>query len=100
MKYNFEWDPVKAASNFNKHDVTFEQVIDVFKDPMALTLYEDDDSSTDEDRWVTMGLVKNQHYLLVVHTYKDQQGTSVTIRIISARRATKNEIKQYEGGSS
>ena len=95
MKYNFEWDPIKAASNFRKHDVTFEQVINIFKDPMALTLHEEDDSSSDEDRWVTMGLVNNQHYLLVIHTYKDQQSTSVTIRIISARRATKNEIKQY-----
>lgn len=100
MNYNFEWDPTKATSNFKKHGVTFEQVIDIFKDPMALTLHEDDDSFSYEDRWVTMGLVKNQHYLLVVHTYKDLQGTSATIRIISARRATKNEIKQYERGPS
>jgi hypothetical protein len=68
MQYNFEWDPVKATINANKHGVTFEQAIDVFKDPMALTLYEDEESTPDEDRWVTVGLVNHQYYLLVVHT--------------------------------
>ena len=96
MQYNFEWDPTKATSNASKHGVTFEQAIDVFKDPMALTLYEDQESTPDEDRWVTLGLANNQHYLIVAHTYHDQDGTSVTIRVISARRATKHEIKQYE----
>lgn len=98
MHYNFEWDPVKASHNANKHGVTFEQAIDVFKDPMALTLYEDEESTPDEDRWVTVGLVNNQQYLLVVHTYHDQKSNGVTIRVISARRATKHEIKQYEQG--
>ncbi len=100
MKYNFEWDPVKAASNANKHGVTFEQAIGVFKDPMALTVYENIDSALGEDRWVTMGLVGSKHYLLVVHTYHDLQTEDVTIRVISARRATKYEIKQYERGLS
>lgn len=98
MEYNFEWDPVKAASNVSKHNVTFEQATDVFKDPMALTVYENEGSTPGADRWVTMGLVNNKHYLLVVHTYYDQQGKSVTIRVISARRATKHEIRQYEQG--
>jgi len=98
MQYNFEWDPAKATGNVHKHGVTFEQAIDVFKDPMALTVYEDQESNPDEDRWVTLGLVDNQHYLLVVHTFHDQEGNSVTIRVISARRATPHEIKQYENG--
>jgi uncharacterized protein len=98
MQYNFEWDPVKAVRNASKHGVTFEQAIEVFKDPMALSLYEDQESSADEDRWVTVGLVNNLHYLLVVHTYHDQNGNGATIRVISARKATKREINQYEQG--
>ncbi|MCU7859737.1 MAG: BrnT family toxin [Candidatus Thiodiazotropha sp. (ex Lucinoma kastoroae)] len=98
MQYNFERDPVKATINTNKHGVTFEQAIEAFKDPMALTLHEDEESTSDEDRWVTVGLVNHKHYLLVVHTYHDQNGNGVTIRVISARRATKHEIKQYEHG--
>jgi uncharacterized DUF497 family protein len=65
---------------------------------MALTVYEEEDSSPHADRWVTMGLANNQHYLLVVHTYHDQPEKSVTIRVISARWATKHEIKQYKRG--
>jgi uncharacterized DUF497 family protein len=98
MQYNFEWDPAKATNNASKHGVTFEQAIEVFKEPMALTLYEDVESTSDEDRWVTLGLVNNQHYLLVVHTYHEPSGNNVAIRVISARRATKHEIKQYEQG--
>ena len=97
MQYNFEWDPVKARSNADKHGVTFEQAAEVFKDPMAITLYDEGSSSNDEDRWITLGQANGQHYLVVVHTYRSQQGGAVTIRLISARPATKPEIKQYEG---
>ena len=97
MQYNFEWDPYKAQSNAQKHGVTFERATEVFKDSMALTLYDEDSSSNEEDRWVTLGQADGQHYLVVVHTYRDQQGNAVTIRLISARCATRAEIKQYEG---
>jgi uncharacterized protein len=97
MQYNFEWDPVKARSNVEKHGVTFEQAAYVFKDSMALTVYDADNSSDDEDRWVTLGQANGQHYLVVVHTYRNQQDDVVAIRLISARPATKHEIKQYEG---
>jgi uncharacterized protein len=97
MQYNFEWDPVKARSNAEKHGVTFERATDVFKDPMALTLYDEDNTSSEEDRWITLGQVNGQHYLVVVHTYRNQQDNAVTIRLISARAATKHEIRQYEG---
>jgi len=97
MRYNFEWDPVKARNNAEKHGVTFERATDVFKDPMALTLYDEDNSGDDEDRWITLGQTNGQHYLVVVHTYRDQQDSTVTIRLISARPATKHEIRQYEG---
>lgn len=97
MQYNFEWDMDKAHRNFKKHGVTFEQATGVFKDPLALTLYDEKESDTDEDRWVTLGQVNGQHYLVVVHTYKSQKNDLVTIRLISARPATKHEITQYEG---
>jgi len=96
MLYNFEWDPVKAQTNEKNHDVTFEQATGVFKDPMALTLF-DQDQSDEEDRWITLGLTGGQHYLVVVHTYRDEHNDTVTIRLISARHATKHEIAQYQG---
>lgn len=97
MQYNFEWDPAKARSNADKHGVTFERATGVFKDPMALTLYDENNSSRNEDRWITLGQANGQHYLVVVHTYRNQHDNAVTIRMISARPATKHEIDQYEG---
>jgi uncharacterized DUF497 family protein len=97
MHYHFEWDPDKAAANLKKHRVSFEQAAEIFKDPIALTVY-DEDSSGDEERWVTLGQVQQQYYLVVVHTYHDREINVVRIRIISARPATKREIKQYEHG--
>lgn len=63
---------------------------------MALTLL-DQKQSDDEDRWITLGLTGGQHYLVVVHTYRDEHGDTVSIRLISARHATKHEITQYQG---
>lgn len=97
MQYNFEWDPVKALFNENKHGVTFEQATSVFLDPMALTVYDEGNSTSEEDRWVTLGQADGQHYLVVVHTYKGQRADAITIRLISARPATKHEVKQYKG---
>lgn len=97
MRYNFEWDPIKAQINASKHGVTFERATGVFNDPMALTVFDEDNSSEDEDRWVTLGQANGHHYLVVVHTYRNRTEEAVTIRLISARPATKHEIKQYEG---
>lgn len=96
MLYQFDWDPVKAKINARKHGVTFEQASGVFKDPMALTLF-DQDQSDDKDRWITLGLTNGQHYLVVVHTYRDEHENTVSIRLISARHATKHEIAHYQG---
>ena len=89
MQYNFEWDPLKAAANAKKHGVTFEQAAGVFKYTMALTLL-DQEHTDDEDRWITLGLVNGLYYLVVVHTYRDEHTDTVTIRLISARDATKH----------
>ena len=98
MQYNFEWNPNKARINAQKHGVTFEEATKVFDDPVALTLFDDEESSDNEDRWVTLGQVGDSHYLVVVHTYRNASEDTVTIRVISARPATKHEIRQYEEG--
>ncbi len=99
MQYDFKWDPVKAASNAHKHGVTFKQAMQVFKDPMALTVYDDEHSEGGEERWITMGQSNGRVYLLVVHTYQDLENDGVIkVRIISARQANKFEIQQYEQG--
>ena len=77
--------------------MTFEQATGVFNDPMALTVYDDKDSSGDEDRWITLGQVDGQHYLVVVHTYREQNSDAAMVRLISASPATQHEIRQYEG---
>ena len=84
------------ATNAKKHGVTFEQATGAFKDPMALTLL-DQEHTDDEDRWITLGLANGLHYLVVVHTYRDEQDDTVTIRLISARDATKRETANYQG---
>ena len=90
MKPNFEWDPEKAKKNIRKHDVDFDEASSVFDDPMFITVI-DEEHSTDEERYITIGLSNKNRLLLVAHTERDDQ-----IRIISARKATKNEEKFYE----
>ena len=94
MDYNFEWDPKKAKTSRVKHKVSFEQAATVFKDPRAISLYDSEDSG-DEGRWITMGLASNGALLVVYHTYEQVDEKTATIRIISSRKGTKNEKKQY-----
>lgn len=95
--YHFEWDPTKAATNRRKHEVAFEQAATVFRDPLAMTIY-DQEHSHGEDRWITLGQDGNGVLLVVVHTYQAMNEESARIRIISARRATKRERHDYEKG--
>jgi uncharacterized DUF497 family protein len=90
MNQQFEWDPVKARLNSAKHGISFEEASTVFDDPLFITFL-DEEHSTDEERYITLGLSKSNALLLVAHT--DREGT---IRIISARKATKNERRFYE----
>ncbi|HTR01123.1 MAG TPA: BrnT family toxin [Candidatus Acidoferrum sp.] len=96
MQLHFEWDSVKAARNLLKHEVSFVDATDVFRDPLALTLY-DVDHSNGEDRWVTLGKVKTLRLVVVIHTWQEQDDEVIHVRIISAREATVQEMKQYEG---
>jgi len=95
-QYNFEWDPEKAQANVRKHRVSFEQASRVLEDPLAVSIYDDTHSSTDEDRWVTLGRAGDE-VLVVVHTFREIDSDQVNVRIISARQATRHERQQYEG---
>lgn len=95
MQYNFEWDAHKAKANHKKHGISFRQAAFVFKDPMAMTLF-DEEHSEIEERWITIGCIAEAQYVVVVHTFVEQSRDNVTIRLISARKATKHEIRQYE----
>ena len=93
--FDFSWDDRKARTNLAKHKAPFRLASSVFGDPLALTIY-DDDHSDDEDRWVTLARAQDGTVLAVVHTTKDVSATEVQIRIISARRADRDEIRDYE----
>jgi uncharacterized protein len=86
----FEWDDAKAASNLAKHGVSFEEARTVFEDAFAITI-DDTEHSDFEDRHVTIGLSLISRVLLVIHADRRER-----IRIISARKATPAERKQYE----
>lgn len=87
----FEWDNHKASSNETKHGVSFEEARSVFYDERA-KLIGDPDHSEKEDRFILLGLSCSLRVLIVCHCYRSKGNL---IRIISARKATKNETKAY-----
>ena len=87
---NFEWNPQKARVNLRKHQIDFEEACTIFEDPQFITFL-DEEHSLDEDRYITTGLSNKNRLLMVAHT--EYTGS---IRIISARKATKNEEKFYQ----
>ncbi|MGH9962523.1 MAG: BrnT family toxin [Pyrinomonadaceae bacterium] len=93
--YDFDWDQKKAAANLLRHKVSFELAASVFRDPLALTVF-DDEHSEDEQRWVTLGLAENGMHLVVIHTFQEEDEATAKIRIISAREADKREIYDYQ----
>ncbi|MBI5191781.1 MAG: BrnT family toxin [Nitrospirae bacterium] len=95
MRYYFDWDPDKAETNLRKHKLSFEQASTVFLDPLALTIF-DEEHSEDQDRWVTMGSDNNDALLVVVHTYQHIEEHAIKVRVISARKATRTEARQYK----
>lgn len=89
MTQKFEWNPEKAKLNFQKHQVDFEEASTIFDDPQLITFL-DDEHSIDEERYITIGLSNKNRLLMVAHTERKND-----IRIISARKAVKNEEKFY-----
>ena len=86
----FEWQPVKAASNLHKHGVTFEEAATVFEDEDGLLL-NDEVHSDEEDRFLLLGLSEGRRLLSVVHLER-----GIRFRIISARPATNGERREYD----
>jgi uncharacterized DUF497 family protein len=87
---NFEWDPDKAKQNRRKHRVSFHEAATVFGDHFSVT-YPDPDHSTSEQRFITVGLSGADRVLIVAHVDRSE-----IVRIISARKTTQRERKQYE----
>ncbi len=87
----FQWDENKNAVNKKKHGISFEEAKTVFYDEEAL-LIDDPEHSKDEERFIILGFSNMANMLVVCHCYRENE---TVIRIISARKATKNEAKQY-----
>lgn len=92
----FEWNFRKAISNQNKHGISFEEAKSVFYDEFAVQFYDAENSEL-EDRFLILGLSNESRILLICHCEQDSENI---IRIISARKATKNERILYKGGAS
>ena len=90
----FEWDEYKDRLNRAKHGVSFETARLVFDDPLHLSVQ--DRIVAGEARWQTLGLVSGVVILIVAHTYGTEGPGQEVIRIISARKATRNERRRYE----
>ena len=97
MRYDFEWDPEKAKANLRKHRTSFERAATIFRDPNLLSI-PDEEHSANEERWITMGLDESGSLLVLSHTFEGVTREIARIRIISARKATKKERRQYEEG--
>jgi uncharacterized protein len=90
LKLRFEWDEEKAVGNYDKHGVTFEEGVTVFYDPLSISI-DDPGHSEEEERYVDIGASENGRVLVVSYTERGRN-----IRIISCRKATRKERRQYE----
>ncbi len=92
-KLRFDWDPHKNASNQKKHGISFEEAQTAFYDENGRMMH-DPDHSEQEDRFILLGMTTKPRLLAVCHCYRSQESV---IRLISARKATKKEHRQYGG---
>ena len=90
MALEFEWDPVKAELNLKEHGVSFDEATTIFRDTLSITI-SDPDHSDYEDRFIDIGMSHRMQLLVVSYTERKDK-----IRIISVRRATRAERKNYE----
>lgn len=88
----FEWDEGKASTNLKKHGISFDEAATVFYDESAI-LFDDPEHSENEERFILIGISENANLLVVCHCYRQSE---TVIRLISARKATKTETKQYQ----
>ena len=92
--FRFEWDGVQADANARKHGVSFEVACTVFSDPRLLTVA-DLEHSEIEERWFSIGCPGNGAVLSVVYLWSEVDPEPTKIRLISARTATRTEIRHY-----
>lgn len=92
LTMKFDWDRKKAEFNLKKHKVSFEEATSVFFDDLAKITF-DPDHSDDEHRQILIGHSHSRKLLFVIHVAFEEKNT---IRIISARKATKRERKDFE----
>src|SRR2546426_11237450 len=95
LRYTFEWDPAKAKANLRKHRIGFDRAAEIFLDPLATSIF-DEEHSEHEERWVSLGKDRRGNVLVIIHTFSEVSVDECKIRIISARRANKRETRQYE----
>lgn len=93
MQHRFDWDARKASSNLRKHHIAFQEAVTIFNDPFVLSKF-DEAHSESEERWISLGMSKNAHVILVVHTELFSEG-EMEVRLISARRADLSEEGEY-----
>jgi uncharacterized protein len=84
----YQWDKEKAASTLSKHGIDFADAVSIFSDDLAITI---PDQPSEEERFITIGVDALGRVLVVVYTWRGDE-----IRLISARKATRHERKQYE----
>jgi len=84
----YQWNPDKAAANLSKHGIDFSDAVSVFSDALAVTISEE---RFDEERFITVGMDAFDRVLVVVYTWRGEE-----IRLISARKASRQERQQYE----
>lgn len=96
MRYTFEWDPIKAKENLRKHRISFDRAAEIFLDPLVISIV-DEEHSEHEERWVSLGKDRRGSLLILIHTFLEVSAEECKIRIISARKASKRETRQYEG---
>ena len=92
--FKFEFDDRKSISNLRKHGVSFDEAISCFSDELSIEFY-DESHSGDEDRFILIGNSSRGRVLLVAYTIRDSIKVVSTIRIISARPATRRELESY-----
>lgn len=96
LQYNFEWDPYKAKQNLRKHKVSFERAAEVFLDPLAISIY-DEQHSSDENRWITIGKEQTNLVLVVIHTFDEKNLDNCKIRFDLRQKGNKEGDQTIPG---
>jgi uncharacterized DUF497 family protein len=94
-QFQFEWDEIKSFANEHKHGVSFDLACTVFRDPRLLTVADLEHSET-EERWFSIGVAANGALLSIVYLWSRSESAVASVRLISARKSTQGEIRQYQ----